>query len=151
MGAGKTTIGRILSKRLSIPFKDTDEFVEESEGMSIMEIFQKKGEDYFRTVEQRIILSTPNEGERVLAVGGGGFNEKTIPFLKKLGPTIFLDLSFEEVKRRISIGKKRPHAEDRNLFALFLKRKSFYSRAHYTVWTESLTVDEVVETVLRLI
>ncbi len=151
MGAGKTTVGRILSKRLHLPFKDTDEMVEEEEGMSISEIFKTKGEEYFRSVEQRIILSTPDEGERVMAVGGGGFNEKTITFLKNLGPTIFLDLSFEEVKKRIAIGKKRPLAEDSNLFGLFIKRKSLYSRAHYTVWTESLTVDEVVETILRLV
>ncbi|MCX7829772.1 MAG: shikimate kinase [Acidobacteria bacterium] len=151
MGSGKTTVGRILAKRLHLPFKDTDEMVEESEGMSITEIFKTKGEQYFRDAEQRIILSTPNEGERVMAVGGGGFNEKTISFLKGLGPTIFLDLSFDEAKRRISTGKRRPLAEDPNLFAIFIKRKSLYSRAHYTVWTESLTVDEVVETILRLV
>jgi shikimate kinase len=151
MGAGKTTVGRILSKRLRLPFKDTDEVIEESEKMSITEIFRTKGEDYFRSVEQRVILSTPDEGERVMAVGGGGFNEKTITFLKNLGPTIFLDLSFEEVKKRIAIGRKRPLADNANLFALFIKRKSFYSRAHYTVWTESLTVDEVVENILRLV
>lgn len=151
MGAGKTTVGRILAKRLHIPFKDTDEAIEESEGMCIADIFKTKSEEYFRNVEQTIILSTPREGNRVLAVGGGGFNDKTITFLKSLGPTIFLDLSFNEVKKRISIGRKRPLAEDSNLFALFIKRKPLYSRAHYTVWTESLTVDEVVETILRLV
>ncbi len=151
MGAGKTTVGRILAKRLHLPFKDTDEIIEESEGMSIPEIFQKKGENHFRNIELTVILSTPKDGERVMAVGGGGFNEKTIPFLKSIGPTIFLDLSFEEVKRRTSTGKKRPLMENSNLFGLFIKRKSLYLRAHHTVWTESLTVDEVVETILRLV
>ena len=101
MGSGKSTVGRILALRLHWPFKDTDALIEDLEGTSIAKIFAEKGEPYFRDLERRVILSTPEEGERVLAVGGGGFNEETIPFLKRLGPTVHLDLTFDEVKRRI--------------------------------------------------
>lgn len=150
MGCGKTTVGRILALRLRIPFKDSDELIEEREGMPIYEIFKKKGEDYFRKIEREVILSTPDEGERVFSVGGGGFNEITIPYLKSIGPTFFLDLSFNEVKRRLSLGnKKRPLADSKDLYGLFLKRRALYFRAHYKIWTESLTVDEVVESILR--
>src|SRR5512135_2809481 len=101
MGSGKSTVGRILALRLHYPFKDTDALIEEAEGCSIAQIFAGKGEPYFRDLERRVILSTPDEGTRVLAVGGGGFNDETIPFLNRLGPTVHLDLTFQEAQRRI--------------------------------------------------
>lgn len=151
MGSGKTTVGRILARRLHLPFKDTDAVIEEQEGMSISAIFREKGEEYFREMERSVILSTPDEGERVMAVGGGGFNEATIGFLKQLGPVIHLDLSFDECKRRIGTSGKRPLAKDGNLFGLFIKRRPLYSRATNRIWTESLSVDEVVDAILRLV
>jgi shikimate kinase len=151
MGCGKTTVGRILSRRLHLPFKDTDAIIEEQEEMSVFRIFKEKGEEYFRELERSVVLSTPDEGERVMALGGGGFNENTIPYVKSLGPVIHLDLSFEEVKKRIGSGGKRPMADGANLFGLFIKRRSLYSRATHRVWVESLTVDEVVDAILRLV
>ena len=151
MGSGKSTVGRILAMRLRWPFKDTDALIEEAEGLSIREIFARKGEAYFRDVERRVVLSTPEEGERVMAVGGGGFNEETIPLLNRLGPTVHLDLTFEEVLRRIGRDRRRPLTGAPDLFGLFIRRKRWYSRASYRVWTEGLSVDEVVEAILRLV
>lgn len=151
MGSGKSTVGRVLALRLHWPFKDTDAVVEDLVGKPIREIFQKEGEAYFREVERRVILSTPEEGERVLAVGGGGFTEETIPFLDRLGPTVHLDLSFEEARRRIGRDPRRPLARDPDLFGLFIRRKRLYGRARFRVWTEGLTVDEVVDAILRLV
>lgn len=151
MGSGKSTVGRVLALRLKWPFKDSDAIIEDLEGVSIARVFAEKGELYFRDLERRVILSTPEDGERVLAVGGGGFNEETIPFLKRLGPTIQLDLSFEEVKRRIGRDSRRPLAKDPDLFGLFIRRKRWYGRAAHRIWTEGLTVDEVVDAIIRLI
>jgi len=151
MGSGKTTVGRILARRLHLPFKDTDAVIEEQEGMSVPGIFKEKGEEYFREIEKSVILSTPDEGERVMAIGGGGFTEATIPFLKNLGPVFHLDMTFDEAKRRIAMGGSRPLAEGGNLFGLFIKRRSLYARANHRIWTESLTVDEVVDAILRLV
>jgi shikimate kinase len=119
--------------------------------MPIAKIFAQKGEPYFRDLERRVVLSTPEEGERVLAVGGGGFNDETIPYLNHLGPTVYLDLTFEEVKRRIGRDPRRPLARDPDLFGIFIKRKRWYSRANHRVWTEGATVDEVVDAIMRLI
>ncbi len=119
--------------------------------MPVSRIFREKGEEYFREIERSVILSTPDEGERVMAVGGGGFNEATLGFLKQMGPVIHLDLSFDECRRRIGTSGKRPLAEDGNLFGLFIKRRSTYARATSRVWVESLTVDEVVDAILRLV
>jgi shikimate kinase len=151
MGCGKTTVGRIVARRLHLPFKDTDAIIEQHEEMPITRVFKEKGEEYFREIESSVILSTPDEGERVMAVGGGGFNETTIPFIKSLGPAIYLDLSFEEVNKRIKQSGKRPLTDAPNLFGLFIKRRSLYSRATHRVWVESLTVDEVVDAILRLV
>lgn len=151
MGSGKSTVGRVLALRLKRPFKDTDAVIEDLEKMPIARIFSEKGEPCFRDLERRVILSTPEDGERVMAVGGGGFNDGTIPFLNHLGPTIHLDLTFEEVKRRIGKDPRRPLAKDPDLFGLFIRRKRWYRRAIHSVWTEALTVDEVVDAILRLI
>jgi shikimate kinase len=151
MGSGKSTVGRVLAMRLRWPFKDSDATIEDLEGMPIARVFTEKGEPYFRDLERRVILSTPDEGQRVLAVGGGGFNEETIPFLKRLGPTVHLDLSFDEVRRRIGRNSQRPLARDPDLFGLFIRRKRWYGRATHRIWTEGLTVDEVVDAIIRLI
>jgi shikimate kinase len=151
MGSGKSTVGRVLAMRLKWPFKDTDSVIEELEGLSIAEIFTQKGEPYFRDLERRVILSTPEEGERVMAVGGGGYTEETIPSLNRLGPTIHLDLSFDDVQKRISNDPRRPLSGAGGLFGLFIRRKRFYARARHRVWTGGLTVDEVVDAILRLI
>ena len=151
MGSGKSTVGRVLAMRLKWPFKDSDALIEDLEGMFIARLFAEKGESYFRDLERRVILSTPEDGERVLAVGGGGFNDETIPFLKRLGPTVHLDLSFDEVKRRIGQDPRRPLAKDPDLFGLFIRRKRWYGRATHRIWTEGLSVDEVVDAILRLI
>lgn len=153
MGSGKSTVGRVLGLRLKYPFKDTDAVVEELEGMRIAQLFAEKGEAYFRDLERRVILSTPDEGEgnRVLAVGGGGFTPETIPFLDRLGPTFHLDLTFQEVVRRIGKDPRRPLAKSPDLFGLFIKRRALYARARHRIWTEGLTVDEVVDAILRLL
>jgi shikimate kinase len=151
MGCGKTTVGRILALRLHWPLKDTDALVEEHEGIKVAEVFRVKGEPYFRDLENRIALSTPDEGNRVLALGGGGFNEATIPHLNRIGPTIHLDLTFQEVQRRVGKDPSRPLSSSPDLFGLFIRRRRFYSQAHHRVWVEGLTVDEAVDAILRVI
>jgi shikimate kinase len=151
MGSGKSTVGRILAMRTHWPFKDTDAIIEEEAGCTIAEIFERQSEAAFRDLERRVILSTPEDGERIMAVGGGGFNDETIPFLNRLGPTIHLELSFQEVLRRIGGDPRRPLAKDPDLFGLFIKRRRWYARANHRIWTEGLTIDEVVDAALRLI
>lgn len=70
-GAGKTTIGRKLARRLDVPFRDADHLIEEAEGRSIPEIFASEGEPYFRAAEERIIGDTLENFDGVLSLGGG--------------------------------------------------------------------------------
>ena len=73
MGCGKSTIGKIVSKKSDLKFIDTDELIEIQERMKIKEIFKKKGEIYFRQVEEKIVAKVLKLNRHVIALGGGAF------------------------------------------------------------------------------
>ena len=73
MGSGKSSIGNLVSKKLNLPFIDIDSLIVECAGMSIFQIFEKKGEDYFRNLEKKITLKSLNSEQKVVSLGGGGF------------------------------------------------------------------------------
>jgi shikimate kinase len=92
MAAGKTTIGKELSKKLDFDFIDTDIEIEKNEKMKISDIFEKKGEDYFRHLETNILKNTINKKNIILSTGGGIIVRKeNIPILKKIGTVIWLN------------------------------------------------------------
>ena len=78
MGSGKSSIGKILSKRLEFEFIDTDNKIEEMEKKTISEIFKKNGEKYFRNIEEVISLKSLQLNNKVIALGGGGYINSTI-------------------------------------------------------------------------
>ena len=73
MGSGKSSIGNLVSKKLDLPFIDIDNLIVENAEMSISEIFEKKGEVYFRNLEEKITLKTLKKINNVISLGGGGF------------------------------------------------------------------------------
>ena len=73
MGSGKSTIGNIISKKLDFGFIDTDSEIEKYEEISIKKIFDIKGENYFRKLEETVILKSINLDKKVISLGGGGF------------------------------------------------------------------------------
>ena len=73
MGSGKSTIGKVISRKSGLKFIDTDELIEIQEKMKIREIFKNKGEDFFRQIEEKIILKVMKLNGYVIAVGGGAF------------------------------------------------------------------------------
>ena len=80
MGSGKSSIGNLVSKKLNLKFLDIDNLIENETSMSILNIFEKKGEDYFRNLEEKITLKTLKTANNVISLGGGGFiNEKIRP------------------------------------------------------------------------
>ena len=78
MGSGKTTLGKIVSKKLNKEFIDIDQVIEQQEGMIISEIFKKKGEPFFRTLEEKISLLSLKKKNSVISLGGGAFLNKKI-------------------------------------------------------------------------
>ncbi|MBQ7563014.1 MAG: shikimate dehydrogenase [Lachnospiraceae bacterium] len=152
MGAGKTRVGRLLAERLGYRFFDTDELIEKEEGVSIPELFESKGEAYFRDRETETVRRLSKEGGReryVLSVGGGlVVRECNRGYLKKIGPVVYLEASEETLSKRVHLGEGRPMLagdKDERLHKLLESRKDIYLQtADIVIRTDELTIDEVV-------
>lgn len=136
MGAGKTTVGRNLAKKLGIPFKDADKEIEEAAGMTISEIFDTLGEAAFRDGEAKIIKRlVAEEDPHILALGGGAFiNPETRQFLLENAITVWLSAPPEILFERV---KKNP---DRPLLHTPNPRETFLNLAQqrYPIYAESM-------------
>ncbi len=110
MGSGKTSLGKAVSKKLQLPFLDTDRLIVDREGISINEIFAEKGEAYFRELETRTIQELiDREGDYVLSVGGGlPMKAENRPILKQLGCVIYLKSGTETLETRLGRDQSRP-------------------------------------------
>lgn len=128
MGSGKTTIGKILSDILNKKFIDIDEEIEKDQNMKINEIFSKKGEEYFRGIESRILEKIENENAIISTGGGVILKDKNRIFLKK-HKTLFLYVPIKELIKRIEI-ENRPllkSGKDK-LYEIWEERKSLYEQ-----------------------
>lgn len=158
-GAGKSTVGRALAKRLRRPFVELDARVEEAAGLSLAEIWEIHGEAYYRRLEQealsKILESTPRA---VLATSGGIVAEPTTwERLRRSAITIWLEATPEEHwDRVVAQGDHRPMANDplamERLRQLLAEREALYRQAHHTISTSGTDVAGVVarvEAILR--
>ena len=132
MGAGKTSVGRALAKRLGWRFADIDELIEQRERAAVSEIFAKHGEPYFRTVERAVLAEQLPLRHTVVATGGGTFvDPQNRAVIKADGAAVWLDAPIERVIARIPQDGRRPLAADRaNLERLFESRRAAYEQAH---------------------
>ena len=146
MGSGKTTVGRILSKRLKLNFIDTDILIEKKCGINIRKIFDKYGEEYFRRKEEKIILDIllNNKKPSVIALGGGAFlNKRLKKIILKETISIWLDASIGLICKRCKRSNQRPLLKKKNnnknlrkiIKDLLKKRKPIYSKAKFIVKT----------------
>ena len=137
MGSGKTTVGKLLAKKLKTNFIDIDEEIELQEGLTIPAIFSIKGENYFRQLEMKILKKIANSDfEGVIATGGGlGANPEAMKIMKEKGIVIWLDIDFQIFKKRTQGDKNRPliKKKEEELKKLFEERKKIYSQAHIRV------------------
>lgn len=109
MGCGKTTVGHALAKTLGIPLIDTDEEIVKHENMSIPQIFEQKGEPYFRKIEAEIVCGLCSKNAVIACGGGAMLNNDTASTVKNSGASIvLLDLSFDECYVRIKDDQNRP-------------------------------------------
>jgi shikimate kinase len=150
MGAGKTSVGRSLGRRLGWSFEDLDDRLQARAGRSIAEIFRDLGEAEFRRLENtalRELLSELSTGSRVVALGGGAFAPpENAALLERAGVhVIFLDGSVEELFRRCQQEpRERPLLRNIKQFReLYDQRRPYYEKASHRIDTTGKEVDEV--------
>ena len=154
MGSGKSSIGKILSKKLEFEFIDTDNKIEEIEKKTISEIFKKNGEKYFRNIEEVISLKSLKLDSKVVALGGGGYINPTIrKYTLKNCISVWLNWKSETLINRIKNSKKRPLAIKLNnseLQKLITIRSSMYNLSDYKINCDKLDKKQIVEKIINL-
>ena len=155
MGSGKSTIGKKLAIKLKAKFIDIDKVIEKSEKKSIKEIFDLKGEDYFRKIEKKIALQELKKINKVVALGGGAFMNKYIRKEVEVSAVSFwLDLNLKSLSKRLENSKKRPLLYQGNLSEIinkiYLERKKFYNQSNYRIKCDSMNINEIILKILSL-
>ena len=156
MGAGKSSVGRRVALRLSIPFVDADTEIEKAAGMAITDIFAIRGEAEFRAGEARVILRLLEGGPQVLATGGGAFiNPDTRAAIAAKGISIWLKAEPDVLMKRIKRRQDRPllHTADpaATLRKLLEEREPVYALADLTVQSREVTHDRIVDEIVSAI
>ena len=143
MGAGKTTIGKILGKKLAYKFLDVDHEIEKTEKKTINDIFTENGESTFRSIESNVLRSIVNKDNQVIATGGGIVTRKeNIDLMVEKGKIVYLNLSIETQLLRLKDDHKRPLLKESTdirttLKNLNKKRNAIYqSIANFSVSSE---------------
>jgi shikimate kinase len=156
MGSGKSTVGRMLADKLGWDFVDLDDEIERAEETTIARIFELRGEPEFRRIEtdmmRRWVRKIEGGAPTVLALGGGAFVQQgNFDLLENHGISIWLDCSFEEIRRRISdAALERPLARDPEAFRkLYEERRASYGRADFRV-EGHCDPEGAVEAILKL-
>jgi len=155
MGAGKTSVGRVLAARLGWRFIDLDDRIEAREGRTIGEIFEESGEAAFRKVESaelRALMDDLDRTPKVAALGGGAFvqPENAALLRESAAPTVFLDASVDILTERCgpAVGA-RPLFRDRKSFrALHDARRPAYLGATLRVDTAGKSIDAVADEII---
>ena len=154
MGSGKSSIGKILSKKLQYEFIDTDNKIEEIEKKTISEIFKLNGEKYFRNIEEIISLKFLKLNNKVIALGGGGYiNSNIRKYVQKKCISVWLDWENETLINRIKNSKKRPLAiklDNLKLKSLIIKRSAMYNLSDYRINCDKLNMKEIIEKIINL-
>lgn len=138
MGAGKSTIGRRLAKRLGLPFIDTDEAIEDAAGYSAAEMFERFGEADFRDGERRLVARLIDGAKGIIATGGGAFvDPRTRELLNARAITVWLDAPVEVLAERTARRDTRPLLRNGNpratLERLIEQRRPSYAEAHIRI------------------
>jgi len=155
MGAGKSTVGKKLAKKLKRKFIDIDQIIEKKEKITIREIFETKGESYFRKVEKKLTLEELKKSNLVIALGGGAFIDPSIrKEVKNSSISIWLDLNLKSIILRLRNIRKRPLLNKNNLEEglnkIYSERKKFYNESSFRIKCSSLNINKIVNKIIKL-
>ena len=153
MAAGKSTVARALAQRLHWRAEDIDELIEARERRPVAEIFQKHGEQYFRSAEREILKLLLPLRHVVVATGGGTFMDPdNRAAINMDGLSVWLDVPFEELLVRIPLDGRRPLAADRaSMERLFAVRVAAYASASIRVEAGGAAAEDVAERIIECV
>ncbi len=167
MTSGKSTIGPILANVLGMDFFDLDNLIEKEENQTVVEIFEKKGEDHFREIEERILKNLTERDNLVVSLGGGTIiNQINFEIMRQTGKIIYLKVSPNNLYKRLKNKIDRPLFKDlvlndkseedfiERIKSLLEKRRKYYEKADLIVDTDlhpvGITVDKIAKNILTL-
>jgi shikimate kinase len=156
MGSGKSTIGKLLSDKLNVAFSDLDKLIEQKVQLSISQIFQTKGEKYFRELEKNVLRENFSANNQVISLGGGTFeNSETQKFLLTNSIIIYLKTLPQTIFERIKNDKSRPllcgNMTIENISEIMESRDINYRKASFTISTDNKNSDEIVSEILGVL
>jgi shikimate kinase len=149
-GAGKSSIGKSLAKRMNLNFIDTDELIENRSGKKISDIFLEDGEAGFRALEKESVLEALRQANSIISLGGGAvLDSETQSVLREMNRVVYLEVSISNAAPRIGFNRDRPLLlgnPRQQWLSLMEHRKPIYeSLAKYQVSTDNRKVSEVAE------
>ena len=154
MGSGKSSIGNLVSRKLNLKFIDVDSLIVKNTGISISEIFKKKGENYFRNLEEKITLKCLKKIKNVISLGGGGFiNSKIRKEILTNHLSFWLNWDESILIRRIKDSKKRPlvfKSTDQEIRAIIKDRSKIYTNAQFKINCNKLSKIEIVRKIIKI-
>tara|TARA_B100000035_G_scaffold150315_1_gene128111 strand:+ start:886 stop:1398 length:513 start_codon:yes stop_codon:yes gene_type:complete len=157
MGSGKTTLGKILSKKLDKIFFDSDQVIEEKLGVDVTMIFDYEGEAGFREREKEILKELVSKKNIVLATGGGAvISESNRNLLSENGTVIYLKSNYKDLILRMKNDKTRPLLKENNIETIIKKlckdREPLYkSISDYEIATKNKRIPEIIDEIIRVI
>lgn len=156
MGSGKSSVGKALSEQLNYQFKDTDDLIEADQDTSISNIFSIHGEEYFRHLETKLLLSIHDTLDKAVLSTGGGMpiREENMKLLASMGQVVYLKASQATIIDRLSGDTTRPLLKGETLKErvenLLLTRAPYYEKAaDIIINTDGKSVDDIVKEILK--
>ena len=155
MAVGKTTLGEIVAKKQELKFIDIDVNIEKKNSMTIKEIFNKKGEKFFRMEEEKEVLKSLQKNNCIIALGGGAFMNKTLrDNILKNTISIWLNADIKTLNKRVKWNQKRPLLKEKNnqkkLTELYAERKDIYKLANHKIACDKLSKQNIVAKIITL-
>ena len=153
MGVGKSTIGRLIAKRLKAKFIDVDKIIEKNEKKSIKRIFDDDGESYFRKLEEKITLKILRNDKSVIALGGGAFiNNEIRKNVLSTCVSVWLKVDLDKLIKRYNKNDRRPLLNKKRLNTdvkkIYQSRKKIYGLANFKINCDNIDKTKIVQKIL---